>query len=168
MGALASSLATPWPFTTPDGKTLLVSPWKLRICAAFERYLEKYAYDGYYRAADKLSPADAEKLLAGIMRDVAAGQYSFGSELVGKALESPTHVRYMFFLCVKDNHPEAAWEQIEEIARANYGAIVRAMNLANLDPNRRRAQALEWGYTEATLPGEPYTTPVPTPSAESL
>jgi hypothetical protein len=168
MGSLASSLATPWPYTTPEGKTLLVSPWKLKICAAFERYLEKYAIDGYYRTADRLSPADGEKVLSGLMRDIAAGKYSFGSDLVGQALESPTHVRYMFFLCVRDNHADVTWEQIEELARANYRPIVRAMNLANTDPNRRRAQALEWGYTEDTLPGEPYTTPTPPPSPESL
>lgn len=137
MGAVASSLGEPALYTF-DGKDYKVSPFTFEIQAHFERYLEKKALEAYHRVSGLMSPEDAEKALRGIMADISAGAYTFGTPLVGKALEAPQHVRYAFFLCLKKNHPEGAVNQelVARMYKEDYAGMIGAMNRANADPNR--------------------------------
>lgn len=153
MGDVANHLAEPALYTF-KAKEYRVSPWTYEVQGKFERYLEKAALDAYHKAAPHLSTEDAEKALASIMRDVAAGVYTFGGEAVGKALSSPHHVRYLWFLCLKKNHPEVTREETDLMIKEDYPGVIRAMNMANGGATKKDPNA-EGGEGEATPPSAP-------------
>jgi len=136
MGATADILGEPSLYTF-DGKEYKVSPWTFEIQAAFERYLEKQAYDAYEKSKRYLSQDEAASVLQGIIRDVALGKYTFGTDEVSRALSSPIHVRYMFYLCLRVYDRSVTHELVKKIALADYAGMIAAMNLANAGPNQR-------------------------------
>jgi hypothetical protein len=156
VGQIADMLAEPALYSY-EGKEYRVHPWTYEVQAKFERYLEKYALDAYHRQAPYLSSEDAEKALSGVMRDIAAGCFTFGSETVGKALSTPVHVKYLWFLCVKKHHPEVTLDQAGEMCRRDYGGVIRAMNMANAvrpekGPNAEGGEAAAPPAAPATAP----------------
>ena len=157
MSAIAALLAEPAIYSF-RGKDYSVHPWTFEIQGKFEQYLRRYAIDRHHEIVGLLAPADSDKALGLLMRDINAGKYTFGGELCGEALDSPVHIRFMFFLCLKKHHPEVTRENVDEMAREDYGGMIRAMNVANTDPNRRRAKspAVE---TETSTPVAPPSSP---------
>ena len=151
--SIAAAIAEPALYSFED-KEYKVHPWTFEIQGKFERYMEKQAMDAYHRVASSLAPEDAEKALASVLRDIANGSYAFGSDNIGKALANPVHVRYLMFLCLKKNHPEGAVDQalVRRMQDKDYRGIIRAMNLANTDPNLREPAS---GEAPATAPASP-------------
>ncbi len=154
MGVTSQLLAQGSTFSYKD-KEYTVSPNTLQVQGLFEQYLEDQAMEKYRRLAKKMSEAEAEASLKSVIRDAAVGHYTFGSPAVGDALQSPRHLKYLFFLCLKKNHPEVSRELVEEMAVSHYSQMVQAINRANADPDS----------TEASADGDPPTPPSPSPPA---
>jgi len=136
MGAVSAALAEGADFVYED-KTYKVHPCTYEVQAAFERYLEGYAIDTYYKLSRKMSVEDSDKMLAQLHRDISMGFYSFGSKAVREALDSKVHLRHMVFLMLKKNHPEVTVELVREMFDAQGDRLMLSVNLANADPNRQ-------------------------------
>lgn len=134
MGVLAAMTAEPAAYRYRE-KEYKVSPWTVEVMAAFERHVEGKAMEAYEKVASRLQPAAAERALSTLMQDLTACAYTFGTPFMGKALQAPEHVEYMFFLCLKKNHPEVTRQLVKEMAKDDYDGIVKVMNVANQDPN---------------------------------
>lgn len=137
MGVTADMLGEPALFEH-EGQTYKVSPWNFDVQAAFERYLEKCAYDAYEKSKKFLSPEESDKTLQGVIRDVTLGKYTFGTEEISQALKVPKHVEYLFFLCLKQHHREVNLDFVKKLSRSRYYEMIAVMNLANSDPNLRK------------------------------
>lgn len=136
MGSVANALAAGTQYTYKD-VTYTLSPCTYEVQGVFERYLESYAVDSYYRLARRLSAEDQEKGLAALHRDITAGRYTFGGTAVREALDSPVHLRQMIFLMLKKNHPEITQELVREMFEVDGAKLMLAVNTANADPNRQ-------------------------------
>lgn len=143
MGATAANLGLPAEFSlpaspsNPEARAFKVSPWTYEIQALFERYLERRAVEAVKRARDILPPDEYDRALKNALSDVALGVYTFGTEEVGKALSTPEHVKYAFWLCVNYNHRDVSLDEIRSWAKdaETYRDMIAAMNAANADPN---------------------------------
>lgn len=142
MGATADILGEPSLYSYKD-KEYKVSPWTFEIQAAFERYLEKNAYDAYEKSKRYLTQDEAALVLQGIVRDIATGKYTFGTDEVSRALQAPIHVRYMFYLCLRIYDKSVTQELVKKMALDDYHGIIAAMNMANADPNQKEPAATE-------------------------
>lgn len=141
MGAFAALTAEPAVYEF-EGHEYRVSPWTVDVIAAFERYMEKRAHDAFDRVAGRLPAALAERALSTLMQDVTACVYTFGTPFMGKAMQAPEHVRYLWFLCLKAPGPDGKplnpgvdLALARRMAEADYDGVVLAMNRANQDPN---------------------------------
>jgi len=134
MGVVSALTASPVKYTY-DGKEYEVSPWTIEIMGAYERYLEKKAFDAFDKVSSRLSGNLAERALSTLMQDITAGVYTFGTPVVGKSLQSPENVKYIFFLCLKKNHSDIEMELVRKMAEKDYEGMLRVMNQANADPN---------------------------------
>lgn len=137
MGVTSAMVAEPITYTF-EGKEYKLSPWTVEVMAAFERYLEKKAFETYEKIASKMPASIAEKALAQLMQDITTGVYTFGTSTVGKALETPEYVRYIFFLCLKKNHPEVDMDLVRKMADVDYNGMIQIMNMVNADPNLKK------------------------------
>lgn len=130
---LAAHMGEPVLYTYKES-TYRVSPWVVDVITQFQRYLERQLMDSLDRVKNRLSPEDYERALTRILKDTAAGLYTFGNAEVGKALQCEEHVTYLFFLCVKINHPEVSLAMVKQMAKDDYQGMIATMNLANADP----------------------------------
>jgi len=118
-----------------DGKTYTCSPWTFKIQGEFERYLEDNAIQKAKLMKPNLSETEYKNLLAGVHKDIASGQYSFGSETVSKALSTLVHFRVLFFLCLRVNHPEITMQFVDDLLKTRLEEMMEKVTEANLDPN---------------------------------
>lgn len=118
-----------------DGKTYTCSPWTFKIQGEFERYLEDNAIQKAKLMKPNLSETEYKNLLAGVHKDIASGQYSFGSETVSKALSTLVHFRVLFFLCLRINHPEITMQFVDDLLKTRLEEMMEKVTEANLDPN---------------------------------
>lgn len=130
MGAVAQALAQPVPFEF-EGKSYQVSPWTFEIQGLFERYLEREAIAACDRNARYLSPEMHQRVLQGVLQDIGSQQYTWGTERVGKALDSAKNVKYIFWLCLKKFDQSVTQDLVERMSKEHYIDMVRSMNLAN-------------------------------------
>jgi hypothetical protein len=139
MGAVANNLAIPADFEY-NGQIYKVSPWTYEIQGIFERYLEQKAVEGVRRMKSYLTPDEYDKALKSVLADIGLQTYTFGTEEVGKALSAPENVEHIFWLCVNKFHPELIREDVREMSKTHYDQMIAAMNVANTDPNLRKAK----------------------------
>ncbi len=153
MGTVAQLTAQPVPFTYKDVEYKL-NPWTFEIQGLFERYLEKHIIDSFMRTSHILLAEYIDKTLAAIYRDIGAGVYTFGTETIGKALQAPPHMKYMFWLCLKKNHKEVTLELVYEMAKdsAVWERMVEAMTEANADPNAKAKVTSEMEENQEKTP----------------
>ena len=121
------------------GKEYKVHPWTYEVQGKFEQYLKKRAWEAYAESEKHLGQDAADRAMAATLKDIATGYYSFGSDGVGKALQAPEHVRYIFWLCLRKHDGAVTQEQVRSMTETgdDYQAAIRIMNVANTDPNLR-------------------------------
>ncbi len=137
MGAVAAALGQ-GATVELDGVEYTLSPWTFEIQGLFERYLERQAIDTYRRMSGVLTEDEAAKALSTVLQDIAMGVYTFGTQVVSKALEAPIHVTYMIFLMLKKTHSDITREDVRNLAKKHYKALLQAINQANADPNQKK------------------------------
>jgi hypothetical protein len=149
MGVFAALTGEPYPYTF-EGQEYLVSPWTVDVITAFERYMEKRAHDAFDRVAARLTATQAERALSTLMQDITACVYTFGTPFMGKAMQAPEHVKYLWYLCLKACDPKIDRALAKRMAEQDYDGIVEAMNIANQDPNLRKPTISSPNETPAT------------------
>jgi hypothetical protein len=83
-----------------------------------------------------LSPEEYQEQTQRVIRDIATGVYSFGSQAAYTSLQSLPHLRQLFLLMLADNHPkEATPELVARMFEHDLEACTQAMTAANADPN---------------------------------
>jgi hypothetical protein len=117
------------------GKSYTLSAWTYEVQAEFERYLEGRAVAAAQRLGRFLSPAQAESMMDKVLRDVAAGVYTFGTETVAQSLKSVGHLKMLTWIMLKGNHPEITKDQSDEMVDAQLGEVIDTVNRMNADPN---------------------------------
>lgn len=142
MGQIANAIGEGADFTFKE-RSYKVSPCTYEVQGHFERYLESYAIDTYYKLARRLSPEEQDKALAQLHRDITSGRYSFGGQAVREALDSALHLQYMIFLMLKKQNPEVTPELVREMFREQREKLMIAVNLANADPNPQSSEKTE-------------------------
>lgn len=118
-----------------EGKTYTCSPWTFRIQGEFERYLEDNAIQKVKLMKPNLTEEEYKSLVASVHKDIASGQYSFGSETVSKAISTLVHFRVLFFLCLRVNHPEVNMQFVDELLKNRLEEMMEKVSEANHDPN---------------------------------
>lgn len=118
-----------------DGKTYTCSPWTFRIQGEFERYLEDNAIQKVKLMKPNLTDDEYKNLITSVHKDIASGQYSFGSELVSKAISTLVHFRVLFFLCLRVNHPEVNMAFVDDLLKSRLEEMMEKVSEANSDPN---------------------------------
>lgn len=135
MGAISESLGQGAEIVYQD-KRYTLAPWDLFIQGAFEKYLEAEIVAGARRMAALLPPEEGSAVLARTAEKIGLKRYTFGTQEIGEALSSPIHMRYMFFLMLKKNHPEVTREIVDAMAKEMWLELIEASNRANgQDPN---------------------------------
>jgi hypothetical protein len=138
MGETADALGL-GPTFEFEGTTYTLSPWTYAVQAQFERYLEAQAV----AAVKRMDLPDDERrdLLKDVYRDIAAGSYSFGSELVAQALRSLKHLKHLFLLALKVHHPGVTKDLVERMFERQLEELLQKMTSANADPTPGPATA---------------------------
>lgn len=158
MGQISQALGLGSQFEF-GGKTYTIAPWGYEIQGLFERYLEAEAVKAARRMAQYLSDEEKRQLLADVNRDIASGVYTFGSDLVSKAIfGSLQHFEQLLYLCLRPNHPDVTPAVVKEIVLAQMEDVWQKMMEANTDPTRTPARP-------ATPPADPSPSAPTTPAA---
>ncbi len=146
MGAVSLALGAGSTFDF-EGRVYHLAPWTFEVQGEFEKYLEREAVAACQRISTFLPADSAEKALSLLLRDIAAGIYTFGTDTVGKALESNKHSRYLVWLMFRaqPNQTDVTRELVDRMFKEKLKELMTAAKLANADPN-------ETGPTEATKP----------------
>jgi len=131
MGTTADALGLGPQFEF-EGTTYTLAPWTYAVQAKFERYLEDQAVQAVKRMS--LPEDERRDLIKEVYRDIAAGSYSFGSELVAQALRSLKHLKHLFFLALQVNHPGVTKDLVEKMFEQQLEELLQKMTQANADP----------------------------------
>lgn len=133
MGLVAKALGAGSEFTF-RGETYRLSPWSFKIQAEFETYLEEQAVRSI-RKFQKLLPKDEyESALQRVLRDITAGVYTFGSEVVQDSLRSLPHLTHLTWLMLREAHPKLPKTLVAEMYQEQLDELMQAVSEANADP----------------------------------
>jgi hypothetical protein len=133
MGLVAKALGAGSEFTF-RGETYRLSPWSFKIQGDYETYLEEQAVRSI-RRFQKIFPKDEyESALQRVLRDVTAGVYTFGSEVVQDSLRSLPHLTHLTWLMLREHHPKVTKSLVEEMYREQLEELMLAVSEANADP----------------------------------
>jgi hypothetical protein len=133
MGQTATTLGI-GPTLEFEGKHYRVSPLTWELQAKFETWLEKRALDKVRQHRNTLPAAEYDTLLKSVMRDIAAGVYSFGGEMSVRASQSIPGAKHLLYLELNKCHPEVDEEFTDRIFQAKLEAVTQALTVANADP----------------------------------
>lgn len=117
-----------------NGRTYNVSPWTYKIQGEFERYLEGQAVQAVRRMRPHMNEYEWKEAMTQVQRDITTGVYTFGSEQVAQALQALPHMKHLFYLLLKENHPEVTPELAAEIVDSDTREAMARMAEANADP----------------------------------
>lgn len=134
MGQVSAALAQGSNITF-EGKEYVLSPWTYNIQAEFERYLEDYVIQVYKRLAPVMTPDERREELKRIRQEIASGEYTFGSELVAKALTSLPHLKHLLFLMLRAKQPDVTPDLVGRMVDAQHEEVMAKMAEANVDPS---------------------------------
>lgn len=124
-----------------EGKVYKISPWSYKIQGEFERYLEREAYQSLSRLRSLIGEEDYKDQLNRLNRDITGGVYSFGSDVVARALSNTKHLTYLLFLQLKPSHRDITLEKVDEMVKKQLEEIVLKMGEANADPTQTPTEA---------------------------
>jgi hypothetical protein len=123
-----------------EGKSYTASPWTYDVQAEYEKWLIARSFADLRAAAGELG-AEYEDERAALRRDVNAGVYEFGSDLVRRSVLSGRGVKKLLYLCLAYAHrhepgrvTEALVDRLEKDPAA-WPVAVQAMWDANADPS---------------------------------
>lgn len=134
MGMVSAALGSPVDLVY-DGKTYKLSPWSYDIQSSYERYLEGEAVAALKRLRPYLTEDEYREQLSETRRDVGAGLYTFGSDIVAKAIWAKPHFKHLVWLCLQKNHPEATKDLVSKMVDDQLDEVFAKMNEANADPS---------------------------------
>ena len=117
-----------------EGKVYTFSPWTFRIQAAYEKYLERKAFESLKALKSQLSQDDYYELLKRHQQEVAIGVYSFGSPYVAKSMDYDGNVKYLTFLMLQPNHPEVTEQFVNQMLDKMREDVLLKVAEANADP----------------------------------
>ena len=117
------------------GKTYTLSPWTYKIQGEFERYLEDHLFQVYKRMSPYMTAEERKEELAKIRKEVTSGEYTFGSDLVARALSSLPHLTHLLYLMLRVNHPEVDKDLAAKIVDGQLEDVMAKMAEANADPS---------------------------------
>ncbi len=140
MGDVSSALGMGTLLQFED-KTYTVSPWSYKIQGAYELYLWHQAKLALQDMRGWLVPEDYQFLLSDLHKRKTAGEFTFGSDTVAKSLLCLPHVKYLLYLQLKDNHPEATQELAGKMVDAKLKDVMEALAEANADPTKASKEA---------------------------
>lgn len=132
MGHIAAALGQGSQFTFRN-KEYTLAPWTFGIQASFERFLEDKAVRAAKRMQALLSKQEYDDLMSRVVRDIASGVYTFGSEVVQQSLQSVDNIQYMTFLQLRENHPEVKLDLVKEMFKEEMDLVMQKMNEANAE-----------------------------------
>ena len=127
MGQVSTALGSDFELSF-EGKSYTFSPWKYKVQALFERYLEKEAFDVVNRLSAHLTVDERKEMKAIVIRDVAVGTYTFGSPELMRALQSNRHAKKFIEFALKVNHPEVNEEFVDRLYDSKAGEIWDGVN----------------------------------------
>jgi hypothetical protein len=134
MGQLADALGIGASISY-NGKTYQIAPWTFEIQGKYERYLEEQAILAVRRNKHMLPEDEYGSALKGVMQDIAAGEYSFGSDLLARSLKKLPHITYLIYLCLEVNHPDISLKLVQDMVKEKIEEFIEKMDLLNNDPN---------------------------------
>lgn len=115
------------------GETYQLSPWTYKIQGQFEKYLQEHAMKSAKELGKFLDPKEAKDLLYQTKRDIDCGDYSFGGELLARAVSSVQHLPYLTWLMIRENHKEVKLELVKEMFKEDFERILDKVNEANTE-----------------------------------
>ena len=134
MGQISKALGIGCQFSY-GGQIYKLTSWKYRILGEFEVHLQEQAFRTMRRMRSYLTDEEYKDLVARTRRDVDMGVYSFGSPEVSRALDSRTNFEHLFYLCLRENHPEVTPELVAEMADGlGLEFMAERVSEANTDP----------------------------------
>ncbi len=136
MGQISKALGMGSEFKFED-KIYKLSPWNYGIQGKFEVYLEREAVGAIQRLKDLLPGTEYREQLETVVKDVAAGVYSFGTETVAKALQSLKHLKQLLLLMLTENDTSVTSELVNRMCDTKLEDVMRAMTTANLTPDEK-------------------------------
>ncbi len=139
MGQISQALGQGSQFTFKD-KTYTLAPWTFGIQSQFERYLEDKAVRAAKRMSSLLTKQEYDDLMSRVVRDIASGVYTFGTEVVQQAMQSMENMQYMTFLQLRENHPEVKLDLVKEMFKEELDTILQKMNEANAEPEAGQSE----------------------------
>lgn len=143
MGQVSAALAQGSNITF-EGREFILAPWTYNIQAEFERYLEDYVIQVYKRLAPVMTPDERREELKKIRQEIAAGEYTFGSDMVAKALTSMPHLKHLLYLMLRVKQPDVTPDLVGRLVDAQQEEVMAKMAEANADPSQTT--------TETSLP----------------
>lgn len=147
---------------TYDGKVYKLSELSLEGRAKFSRWLERRARDEAIRGSANLPSDQQDRYLRVVSRDIAAGVYEFGGEVSVAALREPAGRRYIVYLSLLENHPDADEELAEKLIenRMREIAAILKKGVEESDPKVLAALRLipgSFGVPQSSLQTTPST-----------
>ncbi len=135
-----------------EGNTYTMSPWTYEIQGRFEQHLEDEATRVALRQGKLMAPEERADLLERVNSKIVAGKYTFGSDTVLEALQSPRHAAVLLLLCLQPNHPNVGLDIAKSMVKKDWEQVIARMNEANADPTKSAGKAEE---TTPAVPAEP-------------
>lgn len=117
-----------------EGTVYQLSPWNYKIQAEYERYLERQAFDSLKKLKPLLSAEDYQEQLSRLQKDIAVGEYSFGSVLVAKSFYALPHFKHLVYLMILQNHKDVPKETVGLMVDKLYEDVLARVSQANEDP----------------------------------
>lgn len=140
MSTTARALGKGAPFEF-EGQTYTIAPWVQDVQAEYEQYLVGRAYANLRAARREMPEAEYAEERSALRRDVDAGLYEFGRQLVWKSLDSVKNQKHLLYLCLawahKDNREVRVTKDLVERIAADGEKFSEAMEImeeVNSDP----------------------------------
>lgn len=102
-------------FFTWRNKRYQLSPLTKAAQASFEAWLEQRAWEASKRAKVSLSHKEYMELVGQVNADIAAGKYSFSTDLVADAMQTVPGVYWFCRTLLEPHHPDVTDDQITEM-----------------------------------------------------
>lgn len=135
MGTVASTLGIGIDFTWED-KAYRLSPWTWELMGVYERYMEAEAVEAAKRVGALLPRDEARALMKDLVKDIAAGLYTFGGPEVGRSLDCPKHLAKLLHLMLRESDPTVTLETAQRMIDTDLEQILDKISAATADPTR--------------------------------
>lgn len=118
------------------GKTYSLSPWTYGIQGDFEKHMEGEAIKSAKKMRPYLAREEYMELLKEVQRDITCGVYSFGSQTLGKALDSLPHFKVLLLLMLTVSQPDTTMALVDDLVNEKLEEVMQKMTEANADPSK--------------------------------